>query len=617
MTVTSTWTATAHAVRGMGRIFAFAAVALAAAGSAKAQETASLAVPPAQASGLTTEPAAGLPAILSEGDVVLYRRVFAAQRLGDWAMADKLASALTDRRLMGYVQAERYLAKGYRTSWPELEAWLVAYPDLPQAERIRSLAANRRPDGAKLPRIKSVTPFRGNGDEDATLANKPYRPNLQGEAGHAWRTASAAINSALRAGKVDQARHIAEGLSSVEAADPAAADQLRAAVALRLFLRGDDAGTLAMARGTIRSAKFVPDGAWIAGLASWRSGRKSDAAPYFEAVAVSGYASLWTRSAGAYWAARSHLVGKRFEKFVDWMEHAAEQPYSFYGLLANRALGREISMEWQMPKLEAPEIARLKATPGVARALALIQLDRRDLAETELRIALPQVPEELAPALLTVAERGGMPRLSMSLGARLEESTGKRYDSALYPIPPWVPQEGYTVNRALVYAIIRQESQFDPKSTSSVGASGLMQLMPETAKDLGAPRDAALDDPALNLKFGQKLVDFLLSHDNVKGNLFRMAVAYNGGVGKLQRWHEQAKFGGDPLMYIETVPSLETRQFIGRMLANFWIYQVRLNQKTEALDLLASGRWPIYDSTTQLAETSANNQAQPALNGRN
>ena len=73
-----------------------------------------------------------------------------------------------------------------------------------------------------------------------------------------------------------------------------------------------------------------------------------------------------------------------------------------------------------------------------------------------------------------------------------------------------------------------------------------------------------------------------------------MAAAYNGGPGNLAKWQNHVGADIDPLLFIESLPSRETRLFIERVLANFWIYRQRLGQETPSLDQVAAGTWPRY-----------------------
>src|SRR5262249_16779895 len=107
------------------------------------------------------------------------------------------------------------------------------------------------------------------------------------------------------------------------------------------------------------AARHNPQAAWLAGLAAWHAGRHHLAINNFEAVATSSAPSTWNASAGAFWAARGYLVTKRPQLYVRWMSRAAEVPYTFYGMLARRALGLEINIDWSLPTLGPDELARL------------------------------------------------------------------------------------------------------------------------------------------------------------------------------------------------------------------------------------------------------------------
>jgi soluble lytic murein transglycosylase len=302
-------------------------------------------------------------------------------------------------------------------------------------------------------------------------------------------------------------------------------------------------------------------------------------------------------------------VTHRPQAYVRWMSRAAELPYTFYGMLARRALGQDINIDWSLPALGPDELTRLGRYPGAGRALALIQIGERARAEEELRRVYPKLPGELAPLALTIAERGGMPGLAMRIAGRLLNVSGQRYDAGLYPVPPWTPSGGFTLNRALLFAIARIESGFNPSARNASGAAGLMQLMPATARVMGHGKSGGADsvlDPHANLTLGQRYVDLLLKHERVRGNLLSLIAAYNVGPGNVTPTP-----GEDPLLLIESMPSAETRQLVQRVLTNFWIYQLRFGQPIDSLDQVAQGEMPVYTGTrvgdTALAERNGRN----------
>jgi soluble lytic murein transglycosylase len=281
-----------------------------------------------------------------------------------------------------------------------------------------------------------------------------------------------------------------------------------------------------------------------------------------------------------------------------WLARAAQYPLTFYGLLGRRALGVEVPFDWSLPEISKDKAGRLLAHDGARRAIALMQIGESARAEREWRKLFPRLDRPLREPLMTIAARHNMPGLAIRLAGIIRVSTGRVYHAALFPVPSWAPAEGFTVDRALVYGIIRQESGFDPRAKSGRGARGLMQLMPTTATFMDADDDMEerheLYDPALNLQLGQRYVEHLLEMDRVGGDLFRLLVAYNAGPGNLGKWRRTVNFDDDPLLFIESIPSRETREFIERVLSNVWIYRHRLGQTAPSLDSVAAGNWAMY-----------------------
>jgi soluble lytic murein transglycosylase-like protein len=357
-----------------------------------------------------------------------------------------------------------------------------------------------------------------------------------------------------------------------------------------------------------RTEPAIPS--WQAGLVAWRAGRMAEAAAQFEKVAQAPHTSPWITAAGAYWAARSHLKAHRPEEVSQWLRTAAAFPRTFYGQLARRALGMDAGFDWTVRPLSRSAQRALLETRGGVRVLELLQIGEWELAEDEMHILLAsEARMDLAPALLAVSQLAGLPSISMRLGTALEAKTDVTLDAALYPVPSWRPQDGFLVDPALLYALMRQESAFDPQAKSPAGAAGLMQLMPRTAESIAAVAltssdNQALFDPEFNLTLAQRYVYDLLKNSNVKGDLLLLAIAYNAGPGNLAKWRAQAAYDQDPLLFVESIPSAETRQYIERVLTNLWIYQQRLSQDAPSLDALASGGWPMYSPPKLLASTA-------------
>ena len=88
----------------------------------------------------------------------------------------------------------------------------------------------------------------------------------------------------------------------------------------------------------------------------------------------------------------------------------------------------------------------------------------------------------------------------------------------------------------------------------------------------------------------------LLDHEAIQNNLVKVAVAYNAGPGNLIKWEKKMQYDNDPLMFLESLPSKETRSFIERILVNYWVYRDLMSESLDSLDTLIEGKWPQYKS---------------------
>ncbi len=557
----------------------------------------------------------GLPSVLSQADARLYREIFALQENGGWDAADHRIERLGDPVLLGHVMAQRYLhPTAYRSKYRELKAWLDSYADHPEAKRIYRLAKKRRPSGAQRPR----QPERISMDQVPPANGTAYRSTKR--LGAQDRRRARALLRQVRRNVLRTRLTVTEKLLAGPEAhrllDHVEIDEAFARVAAGWFYYGKPERAYRLASAAAdRSGTDAPMALWMAGLSAWRLGELDAAVRYFEGLAQSKRASAWTMTAGAYWAARAHLRLRNPAEVSGWLVRAAAYPRTFYGLLARRALGMDIAFPGEDRALSEADIERLGADPASHRALALLQVGQRGRAESELKRLDGDGDPALATALLTLDELVGFPALALQLADGLSRDEGHwtngGIERGLYPIPPWRPENGFRVDRALVYAFMRQESRFKPRAKSRDGARGLMQVLPSTANYVvrerrfrGASR-SKLFDPHVNIEVGQRYIAYLLAREGVDGDLFRLTVAYNGGPGNLNKWRRRLGDVDDALLFIESLPSRETRLFIERVLANFWIYRARLGQPLPSLDAIAAGDWPTYislDRPVQAAE---------------
>lgn len=550
---------------------------------------------------------AAIPSILSSSDATLYRSAFDLQDRGQWAAADREITRLRDPLLIGHLLADRYLSDSYHAQPEELKRWMAQYSDLPEADSIYDLAKQRlngRLAGVKPPaqsvKAKSTASAR---DDDPAWEEFSVESNRQLSPADRRRLQDLKerFRGMVRQGKYDQAVAALDSADYRRVFDKVDYDELKTVLAIAYFGEGRDADAKTWAeQAAERSGDVLPEAHWVAGLALWREGRNAAAAArHFEAVGNASDVSSWLISAGAYWAARANLAARRPEVVNHWLQNAAGYPRTFYGLLARRALGEDLQYSWDARPFTDLDGETLQRVAGGQRALAFLQIGDVGRAEDELRHLAQDAGPALTQSLLAVAYASGMPSLAVRLGGMVEARDGRHHDSADYPLPEWQPAGGWSVDRALVLAIARQESSFNPKAKSPCGAVGLMQLMPRTAKSMGAGR---LTDPEVNLELGQRYVRHLLDDEAIKGNLLFLAASYNSGPGNLARWLQTVHHNGDALLFMESIPVHETRVFVERVMTNFWAYRNRLGQTSPSLEAIVAGDWPMYDGVRSTSQ---------------
>jgi len=541
----------------------------------------------------------------SERQAVLYRDIFKLQRDGNMKEADKRIKKLNSSLLMGHVLAERYMHPvAYRSNYSELKNWLAKYADHPQAEAIYKLALLKNPKAKNiLPKPKRAKKISGNLASVSKRA-KAYKKTIARNKDQQKR-----VNKLKR----DVRRHVEKYQPTLafnilnndyalRFIDDVEYDRLRAEIASGYLYAGKDSLALQLAKDSLkRSGHYVPLAAWVKGLLDWKGRRFRSSAQAFEVAASSAYSSGWLIAASAYWASRAHIRNRNMAPVSKWLEVSAGYPRTFYGLIAAKALGRVSNFNWSVPPLKKTHLNFLEQLPKGKRAIALIKASRKDLAEQELQTLIVGRSQSGQESLIAFAHHYNLPSVLMRLGNAFYQPQGSLYNAALYPLPSWEPSNGFRVDRALIYAIARQESRFNNLAQNPSGATGLMQLMPATANYISgksiydkAEGQYQLMRPEINLKIGQKYIEELLSHPVVKGDLLSLAMAYNAGPGNLSKWKRERSNINDPLLFIETIPFTETRAFVERVMANYWIYQMRLNQDTPSLNALAEGRWAQY-----------------------
>ncbi len=539
--------------------------------------------------------------VLSPEDAARYRTIFALEDKAAFTAADREISQLSNMLLMGHVLYARFMHPTYRARYDELYRWLKVYGDHPGAPKVYTMAIKRKPKGAKSPQRPEPRIWRQLGND------APERLSLRRSSASVERIA-AHVRSLVRDERPTQALDYLARADVKKVLSTNEIDDSRVLIANSYLAEGKDREALSLAAEIAgRNRREAPLADWTAGLAAWRLGEHAQAAVHFEALSASRTVPTAARAAGAFWAARAYLATKQPARVTSLLEIAADAPRSFYGVLARRQLGRPLAFDWRVPGLDEATFKHLVAIPAVERSIALVEAGQRDLAEEELSRVQGGTPRDLDYAFLALADRLALPAIALQVAECIPEG----YDGGRYPVPNFVPAGGFTIDPALLYAFMHQESKFRTGASSHAGAQGLMQLMPRTASHVTGDRTLIkrerdrLLDPSFNLAIAQSYIHDLMENVEPEGNLFMLAVAYNGGPGNLKRWREKLAITDDPLLFIESIPSAETRGYIERVLTNYWAYRDRLGKPSATLDQTAAGKWPVYDPR-DIAKIQAN-----------
>ena len=573
----------------------------------RATQTAALPMPALRASASTNLP-------LAPADAAALQGIFALHASRNWEAAERATAQLSDRRLEGHILADRWLNPAApRPDQEALRDWLTRFADHPDAPVIHALLRRTAPRGATLPAAPNLDSLA----EDAGVAPEEREAPDQGFVRNP--ALDRALRDLVREGNLDAALRQMEATRGMT---PPYAAALRADFALILFRRGEDERAFEVAAEAARS-RTEPSGraAFAAGLAAWGLGHFDVALPYLEVAARAPGASAANRAAAAYWASRAAIRARHPGMHVPWLLQAAQEPRTFYGLMARRALGLTPGFAWHAEAGGEAGMAALLETAGGWRALALLQIGQAGRAEAELRALWPLARGNLPllRAMLALSSQAGLTHLSAQLAELAQAADGRPRDLARFPLPRLNPAQGFRVEPALLYALARQESNFDAAAVSPAGARGLMQVMPTTAAYLandpsfigeGAQR---LHNPGLSLELGQRYLHYLARSEAVGGDLIRLLAAYNAGPGNLAKWLPAARHRGDALLFVEAIPFDETRAHVQRVLAYSWIYASRLGLPAPSLDQLVQGEFPRFLSPQEVVALLGN---APPLPGR-
>ncbi len=258
---------------------------------------------------------------------------------------------------------------------------------------------------------------------------------------------------------------------------------------------------------------------------------------------------------------------------------------SYYGFLAADRLAKPYNLCQQTSGLDLARMQALLDRPALQRALALREAGQMHYARMELAAFQPTLSGEEKKQLALILDDEGWHDASIRLLTDSPRLYTRRFPLAFLPMVKTQARQQH-LPPSLLLAIIRAESAFAPQARSPVGARGLMQLMPAVARKLARKfrihpwHTRRLEDPALNIRFGAAhLADYLR---RFRSHPIPGIAAYNAGPDPVSRWLKRPE-SQDTLIWMETLPFGETREYLRKVLAYQVIYQWRLKQRSSRI----------------------------------
>ncbi len=286
-----------------------------------------------------------------------------------------------------------------------------------------------------------------------------------------------------------------------------------------------------------------------------------------------------------YWKSRALKAAGRDADAVALLKPLAAD-FSFYGQLALEDLGGTVQSPTTAYKPTEEDLRKITARAGIQRALALFRLDARLEGVREWLWAIRGFDDRQLLAAAEVARRNAIYDRAINTADRtvFEHDFGLRY-LAPYRDQLRAAARQLDLDEAWVNGLIRQESRFIARIKSHAGASGLMQLMPATARWVAGKiglKDwhwSQVNEVETNISLGTYYLRHVL--DTLDGSPVLASAAYNAGPGRARGWRDDR--GMEAAIYAESIPFNETRDYVKKVMANASYYAHNFSQQTQSL----------------------------------
>lgn len=294
------------------------------------------------------------------------------------------------------------------------------------------------------------------------------------------------------------------------------------------------------------------------------------------------FEGTWT-----YWLGRAYKAQKKNEAAQAQFAKLADQ-FGFYGQLSTEELGQKVTLPARAQPATDAEVAAAGQLPGFNRALTFYRLDMRREGNLEWNFTLKGMSDR---ELLAAAEFANRNQL-LDRAVNTADRTKNEHDFAFRFLTPFKAQmqektAAVGLDIEWVYGLIRQESRFVQVARSSVGASGLMQLMPTTAsyvaRKIGMEgfRADGVNDLDTNLTLGTSYLRMVL--DDLDSLPVLATAAYNAGPGRPRAWRATLTRPVEGAIFAETIPFNETRDYVKKVMSNATYYAVLLTGNPQSL----------------------------------
>lgn len=284
-----------------------------------------------------------------------------------------------------------------------------------------------------------------------------------------------------------------------------------------------------------------------------------------------------------YWRARAMIETGQRERGQQLFETLAGDR-SLFGFVAAEMLNRTPMLSDRPLSLTPEQLVGFERLPGVRLVAELKNIGREQEALRQWWYLLAKLDKEQLQVAAKTAQQWGWTQTAVFTIAKAEywDDVGLRFPlEYVADVQTQARRQG--LDPAIVFGLIRRESVFDPLAKSPAGARGLMQIMPQTGRQIAQKlnekwrSESSLFDPNVNVRYGAHYYKRML--DRYDGHFALAAAAYNAGPGRVDRWLPKNKAMPADI-WMETIPYKETREYVAAVLGYAVIYQLLLGRDT-------------------------------------